>query len=56
MILAAKCAETELQALEEDFAAAIFNYFKSKSAVFFSNYLQNIASLGQDARWKKRDF
>lgn len=34
MILAAKCAETELQALE-DFAATIFNYFKSNSAVFF---------------------
>lgn len=55
MILAVKCAETELQTLE-DFAATIFNYFKSNSAVFFSDYLQKVASLGQDAHWKKKRF
>lgn len=55
MILAAKCAKIELQALE-DFAATIFNYFKSNSAVFFSDYPQKVASLGQDATEKKEIF
>lgn len=56
MILAAKCAETELQALEEDFAATIFNYFKSKSAVFSLIIFKTLPLLDRMPAEKKEIF